>query len=115
MTVIMNAAPRAQVAVASSLAAVTRQLGMISGMLATSTLIALRLGDAPVDEHPGALLEVLTTAFGLLALATGGALLYGVQRAAKRRSRRPQEREGTVTHPSPSKTPSVGKSRAAGP
>jgi len=95
MTVIMNAAPSDQVTVASSLAAITRQLGMTTGMVVTSVLISLRLGEASVDENPGELLGVITTAFGILAASTVGALAWGLRSTVFRRGRRERRRYRT--------------------
>lgn len=93
MTVIMNSVALEASSMASALSAKARSLGMVFGMLFTTILLSLHLGDAPVAEHPLAFLPLMHLAFVCLALLTSFALacslLDGVMRRGRARSSRP--------------------------
>ncbi len=79
MTTIMNSVPDSAVGGASALGATSRSAGMISGMLVTSVLLALALGDVPVASAPLRFVEVMHTAYSLLAGAGALALLVSLR------------------------------------
>ncbi|MFO7563316.1 MAG: MFS transporter [Enhygromyxa sp.] len=78
MTIIMNSAAEDEVSMASALGAKSRSLGMISGMLVTSLLIAARIGNEAVEEHPIEFVGIVVTAFRVLAVSNGLALLVAL-------------------------------------
>jgi MFS family permease len=78
MTIIMNSAAESEVSMASALGAKSRSLGMIAGMLVTGLLIALRIGDEAVADHPVEFVGVVVTAFSILAVSNSLALLVSV-------------------------------------
>ncbi len=86
VTLIMNSVDPSATSLASALAAKARSIGMVTGMLLTSLLISLTLGDDPVERHPFALIGTMTTAFTVLAVVTGAAFLI----CLSARSRRPR-------------------------
>ena len=73
MTTIMNSVSASSVSMASALAAKSRALGMVTGMIITAVLISLNLGNEPVAQHPTRFIGIMATAFqilvGLSALA----------------------------------------------
>ena len=85
MTIIMNSAAESEVSIASALGAKSRSLGMISGMLVTNLLIALKIGDDPVADHPLEFVEIVRTAFTILAVVNGLALIVSVIAALRQR------------------------------
>ena len=78
MTVIMNSAAESEVSLASALGAKSRSLGMIGGMLITALLLALRIGDDPVEAHPLEFVGVVVSGYGILAVSNGLALVVAV-------------------------------------
>lgn len=78
MTIIMNSAAESEVSMASALGAQARSLGMISGMLVTSLLIAVRIGNEAVEDHPLEFVGIVVTGFSVLAVSNGLALLVAV-------------------------------------
>lgn len=78
MTIIMNSAAESEVSMASALGAKARSLGMISGMLVTSLLIALRIGNGAVEDHPVEFVDVVVAGFTVLAVSNALALLVAV-------------------------------------
>ncbi|HLT38904.1 MAG TPA: MFS transporter, partial [Enhygromyxa sp.] len=78
MTIIMNSAAESEVSMASALGAKARALGMISGMLITSLLIAVRIGNEAVEDHPVEFVGIVVTGFSVLAVSNGLALLVAV-------------------------------------
>ncbi|HFE47114.1 MAG TPA: MFS transporter [Nannocystis exedens] len=75
MTLIMNSVPNSAVGGASALGATSRSFGMISGMLMISVLLTLALGDLPVASAPLRFIEVMHSAYSLLAVAGALALV----------------------------------------
>lgn len=87
MTIIMNSATAQTLGVASALSAKSRALGMIMGMLISVVLISYKIGDEPVEQHPREFIDVVTIAFGVLAVVGAVALVISVfvgARAARR-------------------------------
>jgi MFS family permease len=78
MTIIMNSAEAEALGMASALSAKARSLGMIIGMMAGAGLISLRLGNAPVAEHPLEFIEIFVAVARVLALMVGLALLVSL-------------------------------------
>jgi MFS family permease len=87
MTIIMNSAAASELSIASALGAKARSLGMILGMLVTSLLIALRLGDDAVEDHPLEFVDVVTTGFTILAVVNSLALLVSVVAGLRRQAK----------------------------
>jgi MFS family permease len=83
MKIIMNSAAESEVSMASALGAKSRALGMISGMLVTALLIALRIGNDPVENHPLEFVGIVGTGFTILAASNGFALLVAVVSAVR--------------------------------
>lgn len=98
MTIIMNSATESEVGMASALGAKARSLGMISGMLVTAVLIALRIGNDAVADHPVEFVGVVTTGFSILAISNGLALLVSIVAGLGRRRR-------SAATPTPTPTP----------
>jgi MFS family permease len=78
MTIIMNSAAKSEVSMVSALGAKARSLGMIAGMLVTSLLIALRIGNGAVEEHPVEFVGVVVTGFSIMVVSNALALLVAV-------------------------------------
>ena len=78
MTIIMNSAAKSEVSMASALGAKARSLGMISGMLITSLLIALQIGNDAVEDHPVEFGAVVAAGFSIMAVSNALALLVAV-------------------------------------
>lgn len=78
MTIIMNSAAEEEVSMASALGAKSRMLGMVAGMLLTSLLIAVWIGNDPVEQHPLEFVAVVVSGFSLLAVSNGLALLVAI-------------------------------------
>jgi MFS family permease len=78
MTIIMNSAAKSEVSMASALGAKARSLGMISGMLVTSLLIAVHIGNDAVEEHPLEFVAVVVAGFSIMAVSNALALLVSV-------------------------------------
>jgi len=87
MTIIMNSAAPSELSIASALGAKSRSLGMISGMLVTSLLIALEIGDDAVEDHPLEFVGIVTTGFTILAVVNGVALLVSVAAGLRRQAK----------------------------
>lgn len=75
MTLIMNSVRQDKTSMASALAAKARSLGIMSGMLITSVLVSVFVGADKVADHPEAIVKIVTTAFGILAVTTALALV----------------------------------------
>jgi MFS family permease len=86
MKVIMNSAAESEVSMASALGAKSRSLGMIAGMLVTALLIALRIGNDPVEKHPLEFVGIVGTGFTILAASNALALLVAVVSAVRSRA-----------------------------
>ena len=71
----MNSVSATATGMASALGAKARSLGMVSGMLLTTTLISLAIGNDPVDQHPIRFIETMVTAFSILAVLSAVALV----------------------------------------
>jgi MFS family permease len=78
MTIIMNSADESEVSMASALGAKSRSLGMIAGMLVTSVLIAARIGNEAVEQHPLEFVGIVVAGFSVLAVSNGLALLVAL-------------------------------------
>jgi MFS family permease len=74
-TIIMNSASASARGMASALGAEARSLGMVFGMIVTSILISLAIGDDPVGQHPIRFIGTMVTAFSVLAVLTAVALV----------------------------------------
>lgn len=74
-TIIMNNVSANVRGMASALGAKVRSLGMVSGMLVTTTLISLAIGNDPVDQHPIRFIGTMVMAFSVLAVLTAVALV----------------------------------------
>lgn len=79
MTVIMNSVPPTKTSMASALAAKARSLGALGGMLIASILISINIGADKVEDHPEAMIDIVTTAFGVLVVTTGLALVVSLR------------------------------------
>jgi len=79
MTTIMNSVPGALVGGASALAAASRSMGMIVGMLATSVLLTLYVGDVAIPAAPERFLAAMGVVYRILAVAAGLALLLSLR------------------------------------
>jgi MFS family permease len=75
MTVIMSSVSADATGIASALGAKARYVGMLAGMLVTVVLIAVHIGNDPVDEHPSRFIGTMVTAFSMLAVLTAVALV----------------------------------------
>jgi MFS family permease len=84
LTIIMNSVGASALSMASALAAQSRSLGMISGMLMTSLLISLNIGNDPVAEHPALFAETMAAAFRVLAVLSGIAFAVSLIRSGGR-------------------------------
>jgi MFS family permease len=80
MAVIMNAVPAGAASMASALAAKSRSLGMVTGMLITALLVSLRIGNDPVAEHPLLFATTMNQAFTVLAVLSTLALFTAIGR-----------------------------------
>lgn len=69
-TIIMGSVPQALYGMASALSAKARSLGMMSGMLITSLLMSLHIGNEPVEQHAVEFIGIMHEAFVALTLAT---------------------------------------------
>ncbi len=85
MTTIMNSAAQSEVSMASALGAKARSLGMISGMLVTGMLIALRIGNDAAEQHPVEFVGVVVTGFSILAISNGLALVVAIVNGVRTR------------------------------
>ncbi|MCP5046778.1 MAG: MFS transporter [bacterium] len=74
MTIIMNSVSSNTVSMASALGAKARSLGMMSGMLITTLLISLSIGNHPVAQYPTRFIETMVTVFSIIAVLTAVAL-----------------------------------------
>jgi MFS family permease len=74
-TIIMNSVSANATGTASALGAKARSLGMVSGMLVTTILISLAIGNDPIDQHPIRFIETMVTVFSILAVLTAVALV----------------------------------------
>ena len=84
MAIIMGGLPKEAGSMASALAAKSRSLGMVFGMLASAVLISLELGDAPVQARPEALIGILGSAYVILAATTAAALVVSMVGSVRR-------------------------------
>jgi hypothetical protein len=74
MTIIMSSVSADATSMASALGAMARYLGMLAGMLITVVVIAVHIGNDPVDQHPIRFIETMVTAFSMLSFLTAVAL-----------------------------------------
>lgn len=81
MTIIMNSVSEKKTSMASALSAKSRSLGTITGMMIASILISIHIGADKVQDHPEAMITIVTTAFRILvgaqALALGISIFSG--------------------------------------
>ncbi len=84
MTTIMNSVPASATSTASALAAKSRSLGMVCGMLVTAVLISINLGNDPVEHHPIRFIGIMVTAFVALAATSAAALAVSALAGARR-------------------------------
>lgn len=75
MTVIMSSVSADATSMASALGAKARYLGMLAGMLVTVVLIAVHIGNDPVDQHPIRFIGTMVTAFSMLTVLSAVALV----------------------------------------
>ena len=78
MTTIMNSVSAESTSMASALAAKSRSLGMVIGMLITTVLISLNLGNDPVAQHPLRFIDIMVSAFAILAALSVAALVVSI-------------------------------------
>ncbi len=78
MTTIMNSVASNSGGSISALAALTRSLGMVSGMFICTALLSLYLGNQLIESNPAAFLEVLSGTFLILTLVTTLALIISL-------------------------------------
>jgi MFS family permease len=75
MKAIMGAVSPAATGQASALAATSRSIGMVSGMIVTGLLLSAAIGHAPLVEHPvefaATMHRAYTVFFGVVAVALG--------------------------------------------
>jgi len=93
MTIIMNSVGAGDTGMASALSAKARSLGMVGGMLITTLLITLHIGNDPVKDHPLEFIATTHTAFVILSVTAGMALSASVLMRGPRP--RPQAVEST--------------------
>jgi MFS family permease len=84
MTMIMNSVSAEATSMASALAAKSRSLGMVTGMLITTVLISLGVGNDPIDRHPNRFIAIMGNAFIILAVVSASALVVSVKARARR-------------------------------
>jgi MFS family permease len=74
MAIIMNSVQASESSMASALAAKSRSLGIVCGMLITSILISFHFGGDSIAMHPTRFVATLNTTYIILACLTGFAL-----------------------------------------
>ena len=79
MSAIMGAVSAQRVGLASSLAAMSRHVGMMSGMLVTSAMIALHVGDARIHDAPGAFHSAVKSAYAVLVVTASLSLAVAIR------------------------------------
>lgn len=79
MTIIMNSVPPHFSSIASALAAKSRSVGMMSGMLMSSLLISLKLSDGDIHAHPAEFSQALVIQFFSLSVISLFALIICVK------------------------------------
>lgn len=84
LSLILGSLPRDRGGFASAIAAQSRGIGMFAGMAITSALIALRFEGRAVQEDRAALLATVHSAYLVLIVTSGVALLAVFARAARR-------------------------------
>jgi MFS family permease len=84
MTTIMNSVPADATSMASALAAKSRTLGMVTGMLITAVLISLGVGNDPIDQHPIRFIAIMGNVFIILTAVSALALVVSVAGRARR-------------------------------
>lgn len=78
MTIIMNSVSSNKTSMASALSAISRSLGMFTGMVIASVLVSLYIGTDKVQEHPDSLITIVTTAYTILVVAQALALVISI-------------------------------------
>lgn len=68
-TIIMGSVPQNFYGIASALAAKSRSVGMMAGMLVTSLLMSLHIGNEPVEKHAVKFMDIMHEAFIVLTIA----------------------------------------------
>ena len=81
MTLIMGSVSAADTGTASALGAKARSLGMVGGMLLTTLLISISVGEQPLQKNVPQFLNVSRQVFALLAVITTCALLLAIRSA----------------------------------
>jgi len=90
MTTIMSSVAASERSMTSALASKARHVGMVSGMLLTTTLVTLFVGHAPVEEHPAEVVALVQWSYAVLAgLNVAALLLSGGSFARGRRPAHP--------------------------
>lgn len=69
-TIIMGSVPQNFYGIASALGAKARSVGMMAGMLITSLLMSLHIGNEPVEQHGPEFIGIMREAFLVLVSAT---------------------------------------------
>ena len=81
MAMIMGAVPRERSGIASALAATTRSLGMVSGMLIVHALVSFYLGHQPIGADPARFVATMQASFWILVGTTAAALLISLRKS----------------------------------
>jgi MFS family permease len=79
MTIIMSAGGPQATNMASALAAKSRSVGMVSGMIVTGILVSVAIGDAAVAQHPTEFVGVMRGAFAVLSATSALALAISLR------------------------------------
>ncbi len=87
ITTIMNSVRPDEVGRAGAMAAMSRHLGMVSGMMVAAVLIAGRIGNGDIHAHPAELADIVRQAFSVLVVSSLLALSVAVGRRRRRTSR----------------------------
>lgn len=77
LTMVMNSVSREKSSTAAALTAKARSLGMLAGMTISAALVAIFLGNAPVEREPLGILRPMTLGFTIMALLTGAGVFIG--------------------------------------
>lgn len=78
MTIIMNSVSENKTSMASALSAKSRSIGVFTGMLIASILISLQIGADKIQDHPEAMITIVTTTFAILFSAQIIALVISI-------------------------------------
>ncbi len=78
LTTIMASVPAAAVGMAAALGAKARGLGTVTGMLVTTMLISLSIGNEPISRYPLRYIGIMVSAYSVLAILTALALIVSL-------------------------------------